>query len=201
MKIRGHLKPIIRPFFLVTLLVVVPLARSQTITNFPLPAPVPTPVPVPPLGFTNLFNNLSNSLGWGTNIWWTNTTTVSNVPPRGATNNAPGHSVAPGASAPAKSSTAVQAIVEQFQKERTQLIKDLNSADDSQRQQILQQLEALRQQLIEQVQNLRANLSQQTLEMQAQFANQFGPISRGPGTTSGGGGGSSTGSGGGIHKK
>ncbi len=183
------------------LLIAVPLARGQTPTNSPLPVPVPLPLPVPPLGFTNLFNNVSNSFGWGTNIWWTNTSTVSNVPPRGATNTAPGHSVAPGASAPARLPTDVQSIVQQFQKERRQLIKDLNSANDSQRQQILQQLEALRQQLIEQVQNLRANLSQQTLEMQAQFANQFGPITRGPGSASGAGNGTSAGNGGGVNKK
>jgi len=184
-----------------------PLTIGQTVTNSPIPNPGPTPQPSPlpawftniPPGFSNAFNNLSNSFAWGTNFWWTNSSSLSNAPARGSTNSVPGHVVAPGSSAPPKLSTDVQVIVQQFQKERSQLIKDLNSADDAERQRILQQLETLRQQLIDQVQSIRANLSQQTIEMQGQFNNQFGPITRGPASATGNGSGNAAG-GGGPHK-
>jgi hypothetical protein len=184
-----------------------PWVRGQPLTNAPPFKPSPIPLPAwftnIPAGFSNAFNNISNSFAWGTNFWWTNTSTLSNAPAKGPTNTAPSHVVLPGNSPQPKLPTDVQTIVQQFQNERTLLEQNLNSADDAQRQQILQQLEALRQQLLEQVQSIRANLSQQTIEMQGQFNNQFGPINRGPGTAtataSGPGSGTATG-GGGPHK-
>src|ERR1700730_14304420 len=167
----GYMKSIIRNILLIAIFITVPGMRGQSLTNLPKPHPDPLPgwFTNIPAGFSNAFNNLSNSFGWGKNFWWTNSTSMPNSPCRAATNTSPGHSVSPNSSAPSKLPMDVRTIVQQFQQERRQLIKDLNGANDVQRQQILQQLEALRQQIIGQLQNIRANLSQQTLEMQAQF--------------------------------
>lgn len=157
---------------------------------------------IPP-GFSNAFNNLSNSFGWGTNFWWTNSTQISNAPVRGASNSVPGRVVNPGGSAPGHLSSDVTKIIEQFQKERGALIKNLNGANDTQRQQVLKQLETLRQQIIDQVESIRANLTQQTTEMQGQFNNSFGPVTRGPAsaTTPSAGTGNGHGNGGGGQHK
>jgi hypothetical protein len=174
------------------------LAEGQTSSS-----PTP-PITNTPPGFNAPFNNLSNSYGYGTNFWWTNVSHLSNAPVRGSTNNQPGHVIPPtsgntgSGTGSSRLPTEVQAIVNQFQHERGQLMQNLNSADDAERQAILQQLETLREQLITQVANIRDNLQQQTLEMQGQFNNSFGPITRGVG--SGNGSGNGNGNGGGVHK-
>lgn len=194
MKLWDIMTMIVRSAFLIVMLTVTVPARAQIGPTPPQPPAWFTNIPP---GFTNAFNNWSNSFAWGTNFWWTNgSVALTNAPP-GRTNNPPSHFVPPGGSPAPKLSTDVQGVVQQFQQVANQLKKDLNSANDAQRQQILQQLETLREQLVQQLQTIRANLSQQTLEMQGQFNNQFGPISRGPGSSGNRNGNTS---GGGPHK-
>jgi hypothetical protein len=145
-------------------------------------------------GFTNVFNNVSNSFGWGTNYWWTNLASVSNKPPPGRTNRQTPYFPASNSKQPNSQLPGdVQSIINQFQQQRNQLENVLNNMTQQQREAALQQLEALREQWQEQLQTISATLREQTLQMQGQFNNQFGPVTRGTGGSgssgAGGGGG------------
>jgi hypothetical protein len=173
-------------------------------SNSPTPL-IPRPkTPEQPAGFTNSLNNSDDSYGWGTNAyWWTNVATITNAPHRGATNTLPSHVVTTG-NIP-KAPADLETLVQQFKKQQRSLQRDLNNANDTQRQQILQQLEQVRQQLIQQVENARSDLSDQARGMSSVFNNSFAPLNGAssgnskPGTTPIGNG-NGNGGHGGPHK-
>ncbi len=125
-----------------------------------------------PPTWTNILNGLTNRLGWGTNMWWTNRLSFTNtLPPTPITNSGPMH---PGVLPPTLPKD-VKTLLKQFQEQRDQLIKNLDGANDTQRQQILQQLSDLREQLKKQLEEIRAQMKDQVRDMKQQFNNGFAP--------------------------
>ena len=133
--------------------------------------PAPRSPNYPP-AWTNLFGGGRGNAPVPTNqVIWTN------VPVAGSGGVHP-RTVAPGQAAPAALPGDARALVTQFQQQRTQLLNSLNNASDSQRQEILGQMEALRQQLIGQLQQFRQMAIDQAHAMQGAFNNggrNFGP--------------------------
>lgn len=143
--------------------------QPSTWTNTPV-----TWTNLPP-AWTNFLGGRTNRNSWGTNYWWTNHVTLTNrpVPPRlNPTNVHP--VIHPGQNASTSLPKDVQTLVKQFQTQRQQLINSLATASDTERQQVLQQLESLRQQLQEQVAELRNEALDQAKTMK--FGGHFGPI-------------------------
>jgi hypothetical protein len=142
-----------------------------------------------PPAWTNLLQGITNGYPWwGTNMWWTNHSAFTNGPPptRRGTNFT---GVIRPAQAPAASLPGdVQSILQLFQSYRTNLLNQLPTATAKQRQQILQQLEAVRQQLQTQLQAILAQAREQADDMRGRFGGHFG--GQGPGSGSGGGPGS-----------
>jgi len=114
----------------------------------------------------------------GFNPSWTNVTSLTNAPPPAAPGDLHQRTVAAGQTGPFSLPTDARALVAQFQQQRSQLVKALNSASDQQRQQILGQMETLRQQLVEQLQVFRQQVIDRTHAQQGAFNNggsRFGP--------------------------
>lgn len=159
-------------------------ARAQTAIGGP-----PNLTNLPP-AWTNLLQGITNRYPWwGTNMWWTNHSAFTNQPPppKRATN-------ATGVIHPAQLPSPalpgdVQALLQAFQSYRTTLLNKLPGATAAERQQVLQQLEAVRQQLQSQLQAILAQAREQANDMRGQFGGHFG--GQGPGGGSGGGPGSS----------
>lgn len=122
--------------------------------------------------WSNYVNN-SYSYLWGTNCLaltnapkaWSNrfSHTYAGQPPAGAqVQNRFGKTELP---------TDVQAIVQQFQQDRTRLMSQLKSCSDEQRQQILKDMEQLRTQLRDQLCKVRDDARQQAEQMRNRFGN------------------------------
>jgi hypothetical protein len=135
----------------------------------------------PPPVWTNIWAGLTNIFDQFTNRWWTNGMFFTNPPPRLSwTNFHNQRTLPPGATNGPGLSKSVQALIQQFQQQRSQLMSALGAASDTQRQQLLGQLETVRQQLEEQLAAYRAQLRNQLSDMQSQYGRHFIP-----GSTSG----------------
>jgi hypothetical protein len=133
---------------------------------------------LPPV-FTNLPPAWTNLLGGLTNRWWTNVSGLTNSVPPPIGTNSHARTIPPGRHAPPPNLPQnIQGLLEQFQQQRNQLVGNLQSASDQQRQQVLGQLETLRQQLQSQLQEFRRQMVDQAKTMPANFnsGNHFAPL-------------------------
>jgi hypothetical protein len=121
------------------------------------------------MGFTNVFDQF-------TNRWWTNRLFFTNpLPPLNWTNFHNQRTLPPGSTNAPGLPKSAQALIQQFQQQRGQLVSALNQASAAQRQEILQQLETVREQLLDQLAAYRAQLRNQLSDMQPQYGAHFTP--------------------------
>jgi len=129
-------------------------------------------------------------------LWGTNSVCVSNTVPNLWSNNW-NHSYAGQSAAGGGGQVQnrfgkelpadVQTLVQDFQRDRDQLMQQLKTCSDEQRQQILQEMDQLRTQLRDRICDLREQAQQQAEQMRNRFGNNRDAIlDQGAGTAGGG---------------
>ena len=128
----------------------------------------------------NHSNDYNYEYAWGTNCWWTNGARwgTNAVPLRWGTNQFGRviHQAGPPSDRPRRLGQPelpddVQAMVQQFQRERQRLMEQLKKDNAEQRREVLQQMEQLRLQMRERVSQIREQARQQAEQMRQRFGN------------------------------
>jgi ElaB/YqjD/DUF883 family membrane-anchored ribosome-binding protein len=145
-------------------------------------------------GYSHSWSNYVNQVRENNYLWGTNHMALTNAPK--AWNNSYKHSYSsPGANGSQAQNRLgkpelpadVQGIVQTFERDRTQLMSQLKTCSDEQRQELLKEMEQLRTQLREQIGQLREQAQQQAEQMRNRFGNNRDRVlDQGAGTATGG---------------